>query len=81
MKAEASNRADLRIYPMGSGSDYTPFLQHLGIERAHFVGQSYGGAIILQVALDAPETVHSLALLEPALPSVMFKINPNNRLR
>ena len=47
-------------------------MRHQGIERAHFVGQSYGGAILLQVARDAPEVVHTLALLEPALPSVMF---------
>lgn len=30
-KEEARSRENLRIYPMGSGSDYTPFLQHLGI--------------------------------------------------
>ena len=30
-RAEAKDRQDLRIYPLGSGSDYTPFLQHLGI--------------------------------------------------
>jgi N-acetylated-alpha-linked acidic dipeptidase len=34
-KAEAKDRADLRIFPLGSGSDYTPFLQHLGIASAH----------------------------------------------
>jgi N-acetylated-alpha-linked acidic dipeptidase len=30
-KKEATNRANLRIAPLGSGSDYTTFLQHLGI--------------------------------------------------
>ena len=35
-KAEARDREDLRIFPMGSGSDYTPFLQHLGIASANF---------------------------------------------
>ncbi|MBT8077968.1 MAG: M28 family peptidase [Gammaproteobacteria bacterium] len=39
-KAEARERSDLRIYPMGSGSDYTPFLQHLGIASVNF---SFGG--------------------------------------
>jgi pimeloyl-ACP methyl ester carboxylesterase len=53
-------------------ADCLAIVRQLGIERAHFVGQSYGGAIILQVALDAPEAVHTLALLEPALPAVMF---------
>jgi N-acetylated-alpha-linked acidic dipeptidase len=39
-KAEAKSREDLRIYPMGSGSDYTPFLQHLGIASANI---GFGG--------------------------------------
>jgi N-acetylated-alpha-linked acidic dipeptidase len=30
-KAEARNRPDLRIGALGSGSDYTPFLQHNGV--------------------------------------------------
>jgi pimeloyl-ACP methyl ester carboxylesterase len=42
-------------------------LQHLGIERAHLVGHSSSADVALQLALDDPETVHSLALLEPAL--------------
>jgi N-acetylated-alpha-linked acidic dipeptidase len=39
-RADARERRDLRIYPMGSGSDYTPFLQHLGIASANL---SFGG--------------------------------------
>lgn len=31
------------------------------------VGHSHGGAIALQFALDAPDVVHTLALLEPAV--------------
>jgi pimeloyl-ACP methyl ester carboxylesterase len=42
-------------------------MQHLGIRRAHIVGHSSGGVMAIQLALDAPEAVHSLALLEPAL--------------
>jgi pimeloyl-ACP methyl ester carboxylesterase len=45
-------------------------IEHLGLERAHLVGQSSSGNLILQLALDAPEVVHSLAILEPALYSV-----------
>jgi uncharacterized protein (TIGR02118 family) len=48
-------------------ADARDLLGHLGIERAHVVGHSYGGAIALQLALDAPAAVHSLALLEPPL--------------
>jgi len=45
-KATARDRADLRIYPMGSGSDYTPFLQHLGIASANvnFGGEAADGS-------------------------------------
>jgi N-acetylated-alpha-linked acidic dipeptidase len=37
---EARNRADLRISPLGSGSDYSPFLQHLGVASLNI---SFGG--------------------------------------
>ena len=43
-------------------------MRHLGIERAHLVGHSSGGNIVLQLALDAPQMVQSLVLMEPALP-------------
>jgi pimeloyl-ACP methyl ester carboxylesterase len=42
-------------------------LRHLGIARAHFVGHSSGANIAMQLALDAPEMVGTLALLEPAV--------------
>ena len=46
IRNEAKNRSDLRISPLGSGSDYTPFLQHLGIASANmgFGGHSGGGS-------------------------------------
>jgi len=48
-------------------ADCRALLRHLGVERAHVVGHSFGGAVALQLALDAPDLVRSLALLEPAL--------------
>src|SRR5438067_9615076 len=45
-------------------------LAELGAEPAHVVGHSYGGVIALQLALEAPEVVGTLALLEPALLAV-----------
>ena len=50
--------------------DCRALLRHLRIERAHVVGHSSGGVIALRLALDAPEVVHSLVLLEPALRDV-----------
>jgi pimeloyl-ACP methyl ester carboxylesterase len=41
-------------------------LRHLGIDRAHIVGHSSSANIALQLALDAPEAVVTLTLLEPA---------------
>jgi N-acetylated-alpha-linked acidic dipeptidase len=45
-RKEVSSRADLRIDALGSGSDYTPFLQHLGIASLNmgFGGESGGGS-------------------------------------
>ena len=47
-------------------------LRHLGIGAAHVVGHSNGGPVALQLAVQAPTTVASLALLEPtlAVPSI-----------
>jgi pimeloyl-ACP methyl ester carboxylesterase len=45
-------------------------MRHLGIARAHVVGHSSSGNIALQLALDVPEAVHTLAVLEPALYAV-----------
>lgn len=43
---EIRRRADLRIYALGSGSDYTPFLQHLGIASLNigYGGENGGGS-------------------------------------
>jgi pimeloyl-ACP methyl ester carboxylesterase len=43
--------------------DARAVLDHLEVERAHVVGHSLGGCIALQLALDVPERVRSLALL------------------
>jgi pimeloyl-ACP methyl ester carboxylesterase len=48
-------------------ADGRALLRHLGVERAHIAGHSYGAAIALQWACDAPTDVQSLALLEPPL--------------
>lgn len=62
----------------GSGSverdarDCVALMTELGIERAHLLGGSYAGAVALRTAVDAPDRVHSLVLLEPP-PTITFR--------
>jgi len=48
-------------------ADAAALLGHLGIRRAHVTGHSTGAIIALQLAIDRPDIVHTLALLEPPL--------------
>jgi len=43
-------------------------LDRLGVERAHFVGHSYGGGLTLWIAAHHPERVRSMALVDSTLP-------------
>jgi N-acetylated-alpha-linked acidic dipeptidase len=45
-RKEARDRSDLRIGALGSGSDYTPFLQHLGVASLNlgYSGEGAGGS-------------------------------------
>jgi pimeloyl-ACP methyl ester carboxylesterase len=51
-------------------ADAAALLGHLGVRRAHIAGHSTGGDIALQLALERPDLVQSLVLLEPALIAV-----------
>ena len=64
---EGSSPAPADLSVRGQAQDSRALLQHFGIEKAHVVGHSFGGAVALQLALDSPQSVRSLALLEPAL--------------
>jgi pimeloyl-ACP methyl ester carboxylesterase len=52
------------------GADAAALLEHLGVRRAHIAGHSTGASIGAQLALDFPEKVHTLTLLEPTLVSL-----------
>jgi pimeloyl-ACP methyl ester carboxylesterase len=67
----ASARATGPMTVAEQAADARALLQHLGLERAHVVGHSYGGVVALQLALDTPGAVHSLALLEPSIPAAL----------
>ncbi len=65
-----STRGDGPLSVAQQASDAFALLKHLNVNAAHVAGHSYAGLIALQLALDAPELVHSLVLLEPVLRTV-----------
>ncbi|HSO23520.1 MAG TPA: alpha/beta hydrolase [Chondromyces sp.] len=48
-------------------ADLLALLDHLGVERAHLVGHSFGGAVALHAAVLAPGRVASLTLVDAIL--------------
>lgn len=54
-------------------ADARALMAEVGLERVHVVGHSLGGVIGVQLTLENPEMVHSLALLEPALMGAFAK--------
>src|SRR5215218_10415237 len=51
-------------------ADAAALLEYLGVRRAHIAGHSTGASIGAQLALDYPEKVYTLTLLEPTLVSL-----------
>ena len=49
--------------PEDMASDMRALLTHLGVERAHLVGYSMGGAVAYQLAVDEPRRWLSLAII------------------
>lgn len=66
-----SDRATGSMSVADQAADARALLQSLGIKRAHVSGHSYGGVVALQLALDAPDMVQSLTLLEPSIPAAL----------
>jgi len=62
-----SARATGPVSIADQAADARTLLERLGVKRAHVVGHSYGAVIALQLALDAPGVVRSLALLDAPL--------------
>jgi pimeloyl-ACP methyl ester carboxylesterase len=52
--------------------DAYELLRHLGLEKAHVVGQSMGGMVAQQLAIDHPESVMSMVLVYSA-PNASFR--------
>jgi pimeloyl-ACP methyl ester carboxylesterase len=69
-RIDCSTNAPAPVSFAQHAADAAALLGHLGVRRAHVAGHSTGAAIALQLAVDHPDIVHSLALLEPPLLSV-----------
>src|SRR5215213_6199052 len=54
-------------------ADAKALLDELGVDKTHVVGHSLGGTISIQLALDHADTVHTLALMEPAIMAAIAK--------
>jgi pimeloyl-ACP methyl ester carboxylesterase len=51
---------DREISPATSASDVVGLLDHLGIDRAHVLGHSMGGAVTLELAVSHPDRLLSI---------------------
>jgi pimeloyl-ACP methyl ester carboxylesterase len=60
-----SGRAPVPWAIKDNAADARGLLKALGIDKAHIVGHSYGGSVTLQFAVDYPEVVQSLVVIEP----------------
>lgn len=65
-----STHTSLPVSVADHAADAAALLHHLGVRRAHIAGHSSGAAVALQLAMERPAMVHSLALLELSLLSV-----------
>jgi non-heme chloroperoxidase len=60
--------------------DLAAIIKSLGLAPANIVGHSYGGTTALFLALQHPELVRSLILLEPPVPGVLAETPDSERL-
>jgi 3-oxoadipate enol-lactonase len=65
-----STHTDGPVSIQDHAADAAALLSHLGVTRAHVVGHSSGAAVAAQLAVDDPDLVHTVALLELTLLSV-----------
>jgi pimeloyl-ACP methyl ester carboxylesterase len=65
-----STRTPPPVSVANHAADAAALLEHLGVPRAHIAGHSTGAVVAAQLALDRPEAVHTLILLEPFMLSV-----------
>jgi pimeloyl-ACP methyl ester carboxylesterase len=55
-----------------NSEDLLNFIKQLDLEQVNLVGHSYGGYVSIYTAWKHPELLHSLVLVEPAIPGSSF---------
>ncbi len=76
-----SDMPDSGYTSLDMATDLRALLDHLGIERAHVAGHSFGGAVALHYAALHPERVLSLTLADARVPSLEPEFSPRNAVR
>ena len=56
--------------PKGHARAIASLIEHLGLAPVHLFGNSFGGAVAINLAARYPDLVRSLTLISPALPSL-----------
>ncbi|NLT31646.1 MAG: alpha/beta fold hydrolase [Propionibacterium sp.] len=54
-----------RIYPEIAAEQMVRFMDEVGVDKAHLVGNSMGGYVAVQMALEFPDRVNRMALMGP----------------
>lgn len=78
---EGSSRVEGGVRIGDHACDAARLLARLGVRHTHVVGHSYGALVALQLAVDVPDLVGSLALVEPNLLAVPSAVAFNEQVR
>ena len=74
------NSTDVPVQPYSYPDDLMRLMDHIGIEAAHLVGLSMGGAIVVDFAVEHPERVLSLVPVDAPLDGVEWLTNFGTRV-
>jgi len=67
-QADAEKKIDARRGMGDLADDAAALLDHLGVERAHLVGNSLGGMVVWRMMMDHPDRFLSITLADPGSP-------------
>ncbi|WP_316015038.1 alpha/beta hydrolase [Roseobacter sp. HKCCA0434] len=74
LPGHGASEMDATRGPQRQGADAV--LEVLGEGPAHLIGHSFGGRVVLRAALDRPEAVASLTLIEPMMMHLLAEDDP-----